>query len=127
MDKCSNNPINGQDQDSACARDIKPPLVYACKCTGISHVQENKPCQDAYAVWREPIQGNKVIILTVADDHGSKKYDLSQVGSEIAVNTVIDELKKFYTSYLDSKAELAQEFNISGIIRAAIHINFLTL
>ncbi|MHB8126175.1 MAG: PP2C family serine/threonine-protein phosphatase [Desulfitobacteriaceae bacterium] len=118
VDLGSKTPDDGQTQGATSDRGGQTPLVYACKCTGISHKQENKPCQDAYAVWQEPILDNPVIILAVADGHGSKKYDLSQIGSEIAVDTVIDELMNFYSSYLDSKEKSAQEFNISRMLKA---------
>jgi serine/threonine protein phosphatase PrpC len=77
---------------------------------GTSHRQENIPCQD-YGDYR--LFGD-VIVGVVADGAGSAKY--SHVGSELAVNTVIDLIaRNFYKSEQKklSPIEFARNFHKS--------------
>ena len=65
-------------------------LTYICSRRGASHIRDNKPCQDATKIWQGFLPQGYSVILAVADGHGDKKYDLSEFGSEIATQVIID-------------------------------------
>jgi serine/threonine protein phosphatase PrpC len=77
--------------------------VYAARCRGASHKREGKPCQDSFAIWNGIIDEKQISILVVADGHGGEKYDLSQYGSALAAEAAIDEIKKIYHKFSNSK------------------------
>ena len=93
-------------------------IVYGYKCTGSSHIREKKNCQDAYKIWDKKIKGKEVYIIAVGDGHGSKNYDLSEFGSQIVVETIVDELVKFYQYFLDNKEELGQKFDMLKMLKS---------
>jgi serine/threonine protein phosphatase PrpC len=76
-----------------CSSSKKKPhqvLTYQCSRQGASHIREEKPCQDSSRIWQGYLPQGYSTILAVADGHGNEKYDLSQYGSEIAVNAIIE-------------------------------------
>lgn len=77
--------------------------TYGIRCQGSSHVRDNnKPCQDSFKTMSE----DEVVIMALADGHGSAAYDLSEFGSKIAVEAAIDELKSIYEQNCQSKYNL---------------------
>lgn len=59
---------------------------------GASHEKNGLVCQDssAYKI------GNRYAIAVVADGHGSKKHFRSHIGSEAAVEAVLETIERFY-------------------------------
>lgn len=57
------------------------------KRLGISHIKDNKPCQDSFRLFYDEASGTEII--TAADGHGDKKHDLSAYGSDFACRAVI--------------------------------------
>lgn len=63
-----------------------------CSCQGASHIRAGKPCQDAFGVWSGASGGYPCLIATVADGHGDRQHDLSEVGASIAARVAMNEL-----------------------------------
>lgn len=80
--------------------------TYAIRRQGASHIRENIPCQDSFALWTGIVEEKQIHIMAVADGHGGKKYDLSQYGAALAAEAAIEELILFYREYSRSKNEL---------------------
>ena len=59
---------------------------------GSAHIRDNKECQDA--VFQKEEDG--LVILAVADGHGSVKSPYSAKGAQLAVETAKEHLEKFY-------------------------------
>lgn len=78
---------------------------------GASHIREGRHCQDSFEIYSESIdEDNKMIIMAVADGHGSEKYDLSKYGAEFAVKAAIAELKLMYHFSRGSKSQILKAF-----------------
>jgi serine/threonine protein phosphatase PrpC len=73
---------------------------------GSSHVRTGLPCQDAAAVWRGRLPQGQVTILVVADGHGDSKYDLSEHGARLAVQTALHCLRSFCRRFNTSSSLL---------------------
>lgn len=73
--------------------------VLANKRRGASHRKNHTACQDAYAIASTSIDDKQCLAIAVADGHGSKKHDLSQYGSEYAVEIAIKELLAFFKNF----------------------------
>ena len=56
------------------------------KRLGISHIRDEKPCQDSFRLFCDDTLG--VSIIVAADGHGDKKHDLSQFGSAFACSAL---------------------------------------
>ncbi|MBC5666294.1 protein phosphatase 2C domain-containing protein [Dorea sp. NSJ-36] len=63
---------------------------------GATHVRNAKPCQDNKKIVKI---SDEIIIVAVADGHGSSKCPRSDRGSLIAVNTFCDVMKNYLQSY----------------------------
>ena len=59
------------------------------KKIGVSHISKGMPCQDNFALFCE----KKYSILAIADGHGSQKHDLSEYGSKIACESLVEVTK----------------------------------
>jgi serine/threonine protein phosphatase PrpC len=80
--------------------------VLANKRRGASHRKNHTPCQDAYAVASTSIDDKQCLAIAVADGHGSKDHDLSQYGSEYAVEVAIKELLAFFKNFYAQEKSL---------------------
>ncbi len=89
------------------------------KRLGISHIRDEKPCQDSFRLLCDDELG--VSIIVAADGHGDKKHDLSQFGSAFACNALTDtvlkairEKSELSCSYFKSaafKEDIVKEWN----------------
>jgi serine/threonine protein phosphatase PrpC len=66
--------------------------AFGCSCRGASHVRAGKPCQDAYAVWSGATAAAPSLIAAVADGHGDRQHDLSEIGAALATRVAVQEL-----------------------------------
>lgn len=66
-------------------------LIVGKSVTGAAHQKQNKPCQDKYKFYKN----DGVIILAVADGHGSPKSPYSDIGAELAVDVAIEVCQRF--------------------------------
>jgi hypothetical protein len=83
---------------------------------GSSHAYSRKPCQDAVKGYSTVVGGKRVLILTIADGHGGERYDLSEFGSRIAVETMVALLVDIYKaskSRLDLFNRLKSDFPLA--------------
>lgn len=85
-----------------------------CSCKGASHHRGQKPCQDAYALWCSSSDAFPCLTAAVADGHGENQYDLSQIGSSIAVCAAVHEL-------ITPLPELALFDDVTIVNRAFFH------
>jgi len=81
-------------------------FTYSISCQGASHIRENMPCQDSFLIKEFNINDNNIVIMAIADGHGSKAYDLSEYGSKIAVESSIDIMVGIYENFSATKKEL---------------------
>lgn len=79
--------------------------TYAIRRQGASHIRENIPCQDSFALWTGIVEEKEIHIMAVADGHGGKNYDLSQYGAAFAVEGAVEELISLYREFSRSKNE----------------------
>lgn len=77
---------------------------YGVRRPGASHMRDGKSCQDAFAITLKT-QDQTVFVMAVADGHGSQAYDLSQVGSDVAVKVATEILQQYAKSF-ESKERL---------------------
>ena len=70
---------------------------FGCSRQGSSHKLSSEliPCQDAFLISSGAIEGKSYTFASVADGHGSKKHDRSQIGSHIAMQAVSDSFLGF--------------------------------
>ncbi|MDD1675716.1 MAG: protein phosphatase 2C domain-containing protein [Methanomicrobiales archaeon] len=80
-------------------RDDLPPVhgadlgwAFGCSRKGASHFRGGKPCQDAYALWSGASLESSYLIAAVADGHGDRLHDLSQIGASFATRAAVEEL-----------------------------------
>lgn len=78
-----------------------------CSRIGAAHVRDQKPCQDAYAIWGGSEAGSACLALAVADGHGDQRHDLSQHGAALAVKVAVNELVAFQRSFGERGSEAA--------------------
>lgn len=86
---------------------------------GATHQRNGLPCQDSKKIVE---LSNDIVILAVADGHGSEKCPRSDRGSTIAVNTFCEVMKNYLQSYgMDegSLANLITFLNREGDMRFA--------
>lgn len=66
--------------------------TFSHTCTGHSHLQSGRPCQDAsYAGTIGDLH-----LAIVSDGHGSQRYTRSDIGSQLAVTTAQNAIRKFF-------------------------------
>lgn len=68
--------------------------IVSSKVTGIGHIASGMPCQDSYSSF----QSDGLVVIALADGAGSARF--SEIGSEIAVNTLIEIMKEDFDSFL---------------------------
>ncbi len=76
----------------------KKGAYFAYRCRGSSHACRDLPCQDAVKVHWTAVGSKPVLILAIADGHGGERYDLSEYGAKLAVETMDALLIEFYKS-----------------------------
>jgi hypothetical protein len=87
----------------------------SCSSPGTYHIDQHIPCQDAAKY--ETDSGNQIIIGAVSDGMGSARQ--SHIGSRLAVDTVISELKGMISSQdqLENDEEQLREIFLSILRR----------
>src|SRR6266699_4357201 len=65
--------------------------VLGATVCGASHIQANKPNQDAI-LWKQGDQAGLPLMLAISDGHGSEKYFRSHIGADFAVKIAVDEM-----------------------------------
>ena len=73
--------------------------VCAMKKIGTSHIRNRMPCQDSFLIK----QGKNYSIAVVADGHGNKKHDLSEFGSKIACESLVEVVEECLCKKKQSK------------------------
>ena len=71
-------------------------MTYSCSCLtfrGLSHTEENKPCQDSSGIF----YGTRYSIIAVADGHGNQIHFRSNAGSRIAIETLFDVFETMFS------------------------------
>jgi serine/threonine protein phosphatase PrpC len=66
--------------------------VFGCSRRGASHLRGGKPCQDSYALWSGNARESSHLIAAVADGHGDRLHDLSEIGASFATQAAVQEL-----------------------------------
>ncbi|XMB86684.1 PP2C family serine/threonine-protein phosphatase [Mycoplasmatota bacterium WC44] len=61
---------------------------------GEKHIQNGTVCEDANSVY----QDDEILIIVIADGHGSDKYEYSNIGSQLACDLLVKILKENSTS-----------------------------
>jgi hypothetical protein len=67
---------------------------------GYSHILKKTPCQDSGKYYES---SDKFRIIAVADGHGHKSHDLSEIGSRIAAEKAIEVLNNLIDKFEDEK------------------------
>lgn len=67
--------------------------VFNFSALGASHITENKPCQDYSLSWNS--DENDIQVVIVCDGHGSSTYVRSDVGSRLAAQCAMNNIKLF--------------------------------
>lgn len=83
---------------------------------GYSHIHGNMECQDSCK--RVELEDG-TIVLSVADDHGSKSCPFSKNGSEIAVNVFCDKMSGIYSDYQSDPERFPSYLNHEGSLKFA--------
>lgn len=75
--------------------------AFGCSIQGASHQRSQPlvPCQDAYLITSGTVMAQPYLVAAVADGHGDKKYDRSQLGAALAVQAAAHEFYKFCVSH----------------------------
>ena len=82
-------------------------LTFGCSRQGASHVDGCTPCQDAWNVRKYKAPNVDALILAAADGHGASIHDLSEFGSKLAVEAMVEELKAFADTFDDESSSQA--------------------
>lgn len=77
---------------------------------GASHIRSDTKCQDSHKI----VLTDDLIIIAVADGHGSKSCPYSKSGSKMAVNTFCSLINKLYEAYADHPDQLATYLKRDG-------------
>ncbi len=80
------------------------PHIFGESVQGASHIRSGKPCQDSFKI----DYNNEIILLAVADGHGSDSCPYSKTGSTIAVNTFNYLMASYYANYKKKKNGMIQ-------------------
>ena len=84
-------------------------IVFNATCKGASHIKSGKPCQDYSLSWKSEDKG--IYVSIVCDGHGGDTYVRSDVGSRLAAEIALNNIKAFveYTPaslFLDKSAAI---------------------
>lgn len=74
---------------------------------GSSHVQLGLPCQDSSGFYADETYS----VIVVADGHGSSPHIRSEVGSRIATERALDEIRAFMDKHINNKTIDKSEVN----------------
>lgn len=92
--------------------------IYGASVQGASHKRSGKVCQDSHR-----IDFNKdIVIVSVADGHGSESCPYSKTGSTIAVNVFYSVMSTYYNSFKNSRnglKKLMRFLNREGELKVA--------
>ena len=87
---------------------------------GASHIRSNTKCQDSHKI----VLTDDLIIIAVADGHGSKSCPYSDSGSKMAVNTFCSLFNKLYEAYANNPDQLITYLNRDGEDKIAKTIDY---
>jgi len=100
MEKAENaNPVELEHETS----DIYKTATHSCfavKVKGFTHVKNGSNCQDAFCCKSINANGKDIIIVAVADGHGSQKYYLSEFGARFAVDCMCSVFESYFDEYI---------------------------
>ncbi len=75
--------------------------AYGCSRRGAVHVHRGLPCQDAWGIDRFSENGTDALILAVADGHGARVHDLSEIGSRLAIRAATAAAHELLRGYVE--------------------------
>lgn len=87
---------------------------------GASHIRSNTKCQDSHKI----VLNDDLIIIAVADGHGSKSCPYSDSGSKMAVNTFCSLISRLYEAYADNSDQLITYLKRDGEDKIAKTIDY---
>ena len=90
--------------------------TFGCRVRGTSHKATNTPCQDSFLIKEH---GRDVLIMAVADGHGSQACPHSAKGSRIATKIFYRTMRDLYEAYFGDPEKLLTYLNREGAIRTA--------
>lgn len=93
--------------------------LYGESVKGASHVKNCAPLQDSYKIDKV---SDQIVILAVADGHGSEKCPKSKNGSQIAVNVFCKIMRTYLDNYSENMESLITWLNREGEIRFSQNI-----
>ncbi|MCH2174886.1 MAG: protein phosphatase 2C domain-containing protein [Lentisphaeria bacterium] len=85
------------------------PKIVGCSRRGHHHVQTETPCQDSWGGVNS-YESKGYSCVSVADGHGADIHDLSEFGSELAVQALNDQFEVLIDSYGHDQSELERAF-----------------
>lgn len=71
-------------------------IVFNITKMGASHKERGKPCQDYSLSWES--EDKKCQVAIVCDGHGGDTYVRSEIGSKLAANIALDNIRSFISS-----------------------------
>ena len=74
--------------------------AFGCSRTGAAHRKNDRPCEDAFALWSGSSGSIPYLALALADGHGDPRHDQSRTGSALAVQSGVEELVTFHRMHL---------------------------
>ncbi len=77
--------------------------ILSSSIRGASHISKGQVCQDALSVSHTFFRGESIIIATVSDGHGGKKYIYSDIGASLATEAVNQSLLQFAKLIIEKK------------------------
>lgn len=90
--------------------------LYGESVKGATHLRNGMPLQDSYKIEKV---SDDVLIISVADGHGSEKCPRSKNGSQIAVNVFCKVMKEYWQKYEEQPESLITWLNREGDLRFA--------
>ncbi|MCM1524903.1 MAG: protein phosphatase 2C domain-containing protein [Ruminococcus sp.] len=91
---------------------------FAVKARGYSHIESGTVCQDS----AKCISGGGIVVIAVADGHGSPQYFRSDRGSEFASGCALDKLCEFARTVPPDFTDTTEEVNgrVSQLVKSII-------
>ncbi len=72
---------------------------YGITSMGAAHFRNDTPCQDAHKIVQVEVGDVPVTVIAVADGHGGRAYDRSDVGARIAVECAAELLHDMHATH----------------------------
>lgn len=91
-------------------------MIYGKSVQGASHVRNNIVCQDSNKV---EIISDDIVLIAVADGHGSQSCPHSKTGSKIATNVFCKAMKEYVLNYTENMEFLMTYLNREGELKVA--------